>query len=251
MNYQFVDLMHYYLHACSAKDDLKRSIKKILDKYRWTSALDCSCGTGFTLLDLIKDGYRITCADGSQDMLKRFEINAASMGLDIKPLCINWLDLGKIFYRTFDLVMCRGNSLVYANVWDAEAVCNNHSVIATCVGNMFSTVRPGGILYVDIPSEEHLKSDEVKTANYRPVVVDGCTVQVNEVIWNDSTRRVRKWEVDITVNEHTYNFTRYSRHIYEDEFTDILKTTGFEDIERHNVVGERNHYSVFSARRPS
>jgi len=100
------------------KRTLFYSLDNFLSKFKNKKILDCACGTGFLTLDLIKKGHKITCSDGSKLMLKEFKNNAKKFSLKIKPHNLKWSNLPKKFNNDFDLILCRGCSLIYASAWD-------------------------------------------------------------------------------------------------------------------------------------
>ena len=78
------------------------------------SVLDAACGSGFPALDLIRRGYVITCADASATMLGLFQRNAAGSGTRPAAVLARWEELGGRYSECFDVVLCRGCSLIYA-----------------------------------------------------------------------------------------------------------------------------------------
>lgn len=138
---RFAELMDFYLEACSDRKQVTDHLEDLLSSFPEKSIIDCSVGTGFITLDLISQGYGIVCTDGSAGMLEQFERNAAELGLEANPVLLDWADLSGTFPDMFDLLICRGNSLVYANVWDDN----------TAAAGASSIMRP---------SQEHVRSPQ-------------------------------------------------------------------------------------------
>ena len=131
---------------------LVSSLGKWLEGQKHQKILDCACGTGFPSLELIKMGYNITCSDASAEMLALFNENARKVGLSINPVCIKWQLLGAQFCSQFDIVICRGSSLIYADCWDFDNM-PDEKVIYDSLKSFRDCLAPGGILYVDTTSE--------------------------------------------------------------------------------------------------
>src|SRR5438309_2204240 len=102
------------LHLEYDRAELVAGLEEWLGGEKDKKILDCACGTGFPAIDLIQKGYNITCTDGSELMLKEFKRNADAAGVRASTHCIRWGDLSGHFRSEFDIVMCRGSSLIYA-----------------------------------------------------------------------------------------------------------------------------------------
>src|SRR5512139_436019 len=70
--------------------------------------LDSACGSGFPALELIARGYDVTCADGSELMLRHFRLNATLAGLRVQAVQALWSQLPDRFGEKFDVVLNRG-----------------------------------------------------------------------------------------------------------------------------------------------
>lgn len=208
--------------------------------------LDCACGTGFPSLDLIKKGYNITCTDGSSEMLKAFKRNAQHAGLIVEPLCVLWQDLKNTFDPVFDIVMCRGSSLIYVNGWDTDHE-PQESLILESLKNFFHCLRPGGTLYIDTTSEENLIRFEPEHSSFGPSKINDDQISLEEVVWSDKTNNLRTWHSTLKVNDRHFEFKRHSYFLPHDKLKDILADAGFEEIRSITIPGE--HYAVFVAKK--
>jgi SAM-dependent methyltransferase len=117
--------------------------------------LDAACGSGFPALGLIRRGYAVTCSDGSPQMLERFRRNAAAAAVAVRPQLRRWEELWRHHAAAFDVVLCRGSSLIYAGTWDREEQ-PSRAVLERSVESLVRCVRPGGRLYVDTTRAEDL-----------------------------------------------------------------------------------------------
>jgi SAM-dependent methyltransferase len=208
--------------------------------------LDCACGTGFPALDLLARGYDVTCSDGSEAMLSAFDRNARAAGLATVPTLVEWKQLPHAFGPVFDVVMCRGSSLIYAGTWDDDAEPSRDAV-GEAVASFARCLREGGRLYVDTTSRVNLRATDPVRTSYPPIELDGHRVRVEEVIENDVALRRRTWRSTLTVDGAQYRFSRRSYYLRHEELRRMMHNAGLTDVRRERVRGE--HYDVFVARR--
>lgn len=243
----FREIFDIYLNVCSDKPAIVSELHSLLSRHKNHTILDCSVGTGFAILDLVKDGLNIVCADGSNEMLRKFSQNANNMDLRKSALHLDWKELGAVFSGVFDVVICRGNSLAYADMWDAECRPDGLSSIKKALTNMVQCIKPGGHFYVDIPSDESTgKSLEIS----HPVkLINGLKVSVNERIFLLPGSQVRKWDVEMNIDGLRTQFSRYSHAIGEENLIKTMKDIGLLDVKMIDMPGGRKHYAFFSGRR--
>ncbi|MGB2222326.1 class I SAM-dependent methyltransferase [Neptunomonas sp.] len=241
----FPDLYDIYQSAVFEKAALLESLREIISDYAEKNILDCSVGTGFVIIDLIKEGVDIVCADGSSDMLKKFSLNAQSNGIKTRPIQIDWENIGSTLPSMFDLILCRGNSIVYADMWDKENVIDSHEGIRASLKGIFDSIKLGGKLYIDIPSDAKGKYLLGKDIDHHPKVINGKSIRVSERIEECTTKMKRKWDVKLKIENTEYGFSRFSHLIKEKDFIAILEDVGFKEIEKINSHGERNHHCAF------
>ncbi len=206
--------------------------------------LDAACGAGFPALDLIQRGYRITCADGSESMLAAFRKNADRAGVAVNPHCVLWADLWRYFQGEFDIVMCRGSSLIYAGAWESERI-QDRSAMSDALRSFADCLAPGGVLYVDTTSEANLERKEAERNTYEPRVIDGNRIELSEIVSTDRLKRVRTWKSMLKVNGTAHEVTRYSHYLLHSELIEMLTGCGLRNIRKQHIGGE--HYTVFLA----
>jgi SAM-dependent methyltransferase len=227
--------------------ELMAGLEEWLDHDRSLRILDCACGTGFPALDLLTRGYDVTCSDGSEAMVSIFARNARSAGLAVVPTLVEWKRLPSVFGPVFDVVMCRGSSLVYAGTWDDD-VEPSRTAVGDAVASFVRCLRDGGRLYVDTTSRVNLRATEPVRTSYPPIELDGHRVRVEEVIENDVARRRRTWRSTLTVDGAEFSFSRRSYYLRHEELERMMVRAGLTDVGRADVRGE--HYDVFVGRRP-
>jgi SAM-dependent methyltransferase len=220
--------------------------------YRWISAtnrrsvLDAACGSGFPAIALAKLGIEITCCDGSALMLRQFRRNAALAGVEIQPHCLCWSDLKDHFAGRFDLVMCRGSSLIYAGGWDKGATVHKDSILEA-LRSFYQCLEPNGIVYIDTTAEDALTDLRPHAKKYPKRLIDGRVIELSEVIYTDQVTRTRKWIVQVAVDGVKSELERFSLYLPHDELRSLMKDAGFNNVSRAEIAGE--HYAVFLGHR--
>jgi hypothetical protein len=140
----FAQAFDYYQAAVYQRDVLASSVAALASRLGAVTVLDCACGTGLPGIDLRATGVSAECSDADPGMLGQFAVNAAERGVDDKAHLLAWRDLC-LLGRQFDLVMCRGNSLVYAGSRDAPRPAAGTGVIADHLAAITAAVAPGGV----------------------------------------------------------------------------------------------------------
>ncbi len=209
--------------------------------------LDCACGSGFPSLDLHKMGYSVTCTDGSEKMLERFQINAEAAGVDLETVKVRWEELGGLFDNDFDVVMCRGCSFLYAGTFDDDAD-PDRSALERSLENFRAALRPGGRVYLDAPHEKNLGEETAEWVELPLRMIDGHSVEMRERISADRETRIRRWEVELSIDGTPLTLQRRCHYMPHNELLDLMRRCGFEDVECTSVSGE--NYAVFVGRKP-
>lgn len=243
----------------SGRELLTASIVNHLRTRKARSVLDCAAGTGLPALDLAAQGIDIHCSDGDPAMIAVLAAQAAEGNIDIRDLApprrpgyegrggtddlvLNWTQLEWIT-RRYDYVLCRGNSLAYADTWAGKTKVANEQLVGTYLERITRKVRPGGHLHIDAPWKL-----ELPTQSYRPV--DGPT----GAIWEEVTPgdNHREWVVSFKPSKsgRPLAFRRYSTLLTIDRIETMLKALGFETTEPFQMAAERPGFGVIIARKP-
>ena len=207
--------------------------------------LDCACGSGFPALTLHKLGYDVTCTDGSDFMLERFRSNAEAAGVPIEPRQALWEELDRLYPASFDVVICRGCSFIYAGTFETDAEPDRGALEAS-LRSMVACLRPGGRLYVDTTQEEHLDGEE--WSSHPPRTIDGHRIEIDERVIADPEAGRRRWNVQLRIDDASFDFERHSHYLPHAEFAQLLESGGLVDVGKADVTGER--YAVFEGRKP-
>ena len=75
--------------------------------------LDVATGTGFHSIRLIEEGFDVTSADGSPEMLARAFENGRRHGHILRTVQADWRWLNRDVQESFDAVVCLGNSFTH------------------------------------------------------------------------------------------------------------------------------------------
>lgn len=271
---EFADLYEKFLDAAyssSAKAEPGTGrwllIRQVANEIRLRGArevLDCAAGTGFPAIDLAANAsdYGIETlhfTDGDPEMIRVLRRRAKKLNVELPepiprpskgsapetdgdPLIRTWADLGGI-RRDYDYVLCRGNSLAYADTWTGDHQVASCETIGDYLKQIAIKVRPGGFLHIDAPWEAKLKRRK-----YQPVASGALSIWEEVVTEADH----RHWRVDFKPPRgQTLKFERYSSRVTIYQLADALSKMGFEETKPFPMTGERPNFGVIIARRPS
>jgi len=268
---EFADLYDYFLEAVYPPEEgeatgsgrwrLMRSVAAEIrerDAYR---VLDCAAGTGFPSLDLAADINQklvVHCTDGDRHMIEVLMRRACTFGVDVdrlapprsafgpkaaggEALVLDWASLSRI-EGSYDYVLCRGNSLAYADTWTGDRNVAPLRRIEDYLGRIAAKVRPGGYLHIDAPWQLELDHEK-----YRPVGSGSVS------IWEQVSAEAdcRQWELAYNLSDrNTIKFRRYSSLLTIDRIETALKLMGFLDTTPFSLGAERPGFGVIIARKP-
>jgi SAM-dependent methyltransferase len=100
--------------------------------------LDAACGTGHHAIALAQEGYRVTGTDLSAVMIEKAVENAAKVAVEI-PFVVRGLGALGELGKTFDAVLCLGNSLPHLQT---------ASEVNDALSDFRRVLRPGGVLVI-------------------------------------------------------------------------------------------------------
>lgn len=265
----FTDLYEFFLEAVyppatgerpsSGRWRLAQSVGTEIRARGAATVLDCAAGTGFPALDMATNpshGLFIHCTDADPAMLQVLARRAEHLGVPLakltprradtpamtgpKSLELSWEALGTI-RGGYDYVLCRGNSLAYADTWTGRDETTPLDRVADYLANMAAKVRPGGYLHVDAPWQIGLDQQ-----GYVSGGTEGCS------IWEQVTseRDCRSWDLSYKFSGgRTIKFRRFSSLLTIDIVQAMLDELGFEDTEPFPLMAERPNFGVIIARR--
>lgn len=116
------------------------------------SLLEFGCGGGHVAEGLSRYVETVVGVDKDKAMIS----HALGQGIGKVDFRVSdWIAVPS-FGRTFDVVMCRGNSLGLAVSWDGKSPDGQSGQISERLRTFWEHVSPGGLLYVDTVSEAEL-----------------------------------------------------------------------------------------------
>lgn len=198
------------------------------------SLLDCSCGIGTQAIGLAKHGFKVTATDLSPVSIERARKEAASSGVEINFGVADFRSLEKEVSGVFDVVLSADNAIPHL-ITDED--------LYLAVRNMYSKVQNEGILIITLRNYDELVKEKPRATEPR-VFDKGKRIVFQVWDWEDDVKTYRanhfvmqemngEW-----ITKH--NKTRY-RALLRDEFTHVLSTVGFSDIEWH-MPSESGYY---------
>jgi len=217
---KYYDLMHKHRNYDQESNFADQVVQKL-----WPEAnkiLDIGCGTGEHAIRMAQRGYKVTCVDTSQDMLKLAREKANKAGVSIDFRC---KDLGKLdFNEEFQAAYCLGYTFLYLTT---------HSEVKDFLKNINRALFPSGILLIDFLNGWSLIEKYPKD---KFVYRDGQTTifQFNQASL-DKRRRVRHIEFFYVIKngsgEVKIAFTEEDLRIFfEDEVLMFMASHGFEAL---------------------
>lgn len=172
-------------------------------------------------------------------------LNTAGTDETLDDLVINWRHLGSVS-GSYDYVLCRGNSLAYADSWSGRAHASSRATIREHLTHIAAKVDAGGHLHVDaawiLAPEDGPR-----------VVIDTPKLTITEEIKDHHDHR--KWilhffERDDDGNEEEIRFRRFSSRLTIHDVADELRALGsFDQIEPVQMEAERLVYGTIIARK--
>lgn len=212
--------------------------------------LDVAGGTGFPSIDLKKRGWDVCYADGSPEMVDLFRKKVEARSLQIPTCNSNWSELEKKIPSKFDVVLCRGNSLVYVDSWDGgQPTVTAEQDIRNALTQFYMRVNDGGLIYVDIFSStefDHKTYPFIEEFGQREI--NGMPVSMRWKVDHKPEVNLRVVKIRISKEGQAYEHNLYSYLLRQEDLVKLMANVGFKNIQQTPVAGE-SHYTVFTARR--
>lgn len=86
---------------------------RVLKEHGARRVLDVATGTGFHSVRLLEEGFDVTSADGSPEMLAKAFENARRRGHILRTVQADWRFLNRDVHGEFDAIVCLGNSFTH------------------------------------------------------------------------------------------------------------------------------------------
>lgn len=113
---------------------------------------DVAAGEGFPAIYMRKKGFEIDCFDLSDDQIALFKENALKRDVSPKVIQSSWLELAHKTTKSYDFIMCRGNSFIYApGGWNSNHYNRKEAlqIYKETLKVFYKKLSPNGILFID------------------------------------------------------------------------------------------------------
>jgi glycine/sarcosine/dimethylglycine N-methyltransferase len=204
-----------------------RFFQRLLDAYGARKVADIACGTGFHAINLAKDGFEVTAADGAETMVRQTEANAKEHGVELADLRVaDWLRLAEVLgEERFDAVVCLGNAFTHLF---------EHEARRDALEQIFAVLRPGGLAIIDHRNYDTILDKGFRSKHryyYTGQGVDARPVEITRT-------RVKFLYQFPDGQQHTLTLyplrQDYMGHLFEDAgFMDVFRFGDFERPYEH------------------
>jgi glycine/sarcosine N-methyltransferase len=214
-------------------------IRRALEQAHARTVLDAACGGGQHAIALAREGYTVSGADLSTEMIELARRNATEAGVSIRFEQASFTDLYARFDETFDAVLCLGNSLPH--------VLTKEDQLAALTA-MRWRLRPGGVLVLQNLNYDLRWKNRPRFFALNSVTLDGRLALVWRMAdYHDPGTRlagidgpcpepglitfhIATIEQDDRGEWHATVKSTLQRPLFVNDLTRWLKAAGFEDI---------------------
>lgn len=199
--------------------------KMFVEKYSINSALDAGAGTGFHSLLMAELGVAVTAIDISKKMLARVKEHAKLRHEKIDVIVSSFEDLADNVHRTFDAVLCMGNSLPHlSSRKDLEQSLKNFSKV----------LNPGGILFLQILNYDRILAKRERVQSVKEM--GGITfVRFYEFHRDHVIFNILKLKMENGQPRQELESVRL-RPILKEEMLRAVQMAGFSEIHTHGSI---------------
>lgn len=208
---------------------------------------DVAAGEGFPALYMRKKGFAIDCFDLSDDQIALFRKNALRDNVDSQITKASWLELPRKTKKSYDFIMCRGNSFIYASGgWNSKRYNKREALhpYKNTLQIFYQRLSAGGLLFID-----KFKDNEVDhQTTLCPINVLGESYNLvfqTKLDFNKKERYATLFLSDGKRKKDSYPNLTYA--LSEDELMKLAKEIGFS-IEKVYLKSEKN-FDIFLLRK--
>ena len=202
--------------------------------------LECCCGDGNILQGLAKKGFRGVGLDSSAEMISLARKNHSHPNikyLELDLRCLNSIN------NNFDIVICRGGSLMSCTTWDKPLSSFDHEesskFIIDSIRSMYSKLEKGGLIYLDTAS------DKEKPGKIELKFKD---LHLNGTISYDLDKKMRITRGSGIVDGEYFSGECASYLLTSNELEEIVKSIGPQKVWRQALEHE-THYDIVCAKK--
>lgn len=129
---------------------------RLLQEHGAKKVLDVASGTGFHSVRLLENGFEVTSADGSPEMLAKAFENGKKRGHILRTVHADWRFLNKSVHDLYDAVICLGNSFTHLH---------SDNDRRKALAEFYATLRHDGILILDQRNYDALLDHQVQPSH--------------------------------------------------------------------------------------
>jgi SAM-dependent methyltransferase len=222
-----------------AAETVRKALK--LGKPRGKSALDLCCGPGRCSVALARRGFTVTGVDRTKFLLDKARARARASGLKVEWIQADMRDFRRA--NAYDVALSIFTSFGYFEDPDDDVAV---------LRNIFDSLRPGGVLVVDLFGKENLaRSFQPASSSTLP---DGSMLLENRRIVDGWSRIANTWTIIRRgrARHFSLNLNLYSGQ----ELRDRLERAGFVSVKLFGDLDGRPYdidarRLVVVARKPS
>ncbi|WP_433855441.1 class I SAM-dependent methyltransferase [Streptomyces kronopolitis] len=176
--------------------------------------LDVAAGTGYHSVALAQQGFDVTAADGSAQMIEQTRRNATAHGQSFRVLQADWRSLRHHLDGRYDAIVCLGSSFPHLfQEADRRAV----------LSEFYEALNPGGVLIVDHRNFDAIRRHRYQSSGNYYYCGTGATVTVAHI--------------DAQLCRFQYDFPDGGQHhlevypILSTELSTLLLDAGFDTVQ--------------------
>lgn len=162
-NIAFYDLLAdqydlFFLDPRQNMEDEGNWLGQLLGWEGATRILDASCGCGRQAVPLLQRGFDIVAGDPSEPMLRRARERASALGLQLRTVRAEFIQLPDLFSAEFHAIVTMGNGL--CNVDTPEGIGRALSAMRRCLA-------PRGVCIVGIKDFDRIRQERIRFHGHR------------------------------------------------------------------------------------
>jgi len=197
-------------------------LKRWIERYGFSTALDVACGTGLHAIALARLGIQAAGADISEAMLAKARSHAHEFGVQILWIQASMQELRQHLHAEYQAIFCLGNSLPHLlQQADLEAAC----------ANFYHLLSPGGVLVLQLLNYHRILTEQDRIVGIHR---QGDATYIR--FYDFSPGRLMFNLLTIHFHHETCTHALHSTPLYpyrQDELERHLSTHGFIDLESY------------------
>lgn len=183
--------------------------------------LDVATGTGFDSVRLMREGFDVSSADGSPEMLSMAFRNGRRYGLILRTVQADWRWLNRDVHGKFDAVICLGNSFTH--------LFSEHDR-RKALAEFYAALKHDGVLVLDQRNYDRILDEDFSTKHKYYYCGDDVSAEPEHV--DDGLARFR------------YTFPDGSKYhlnmfpLRKDYTRRLMREVGFQKVETYGDFKE-------------